>query len=188
MQIFGLILHSWGFLGWCSLAFVVFSLAFYLGITLCVMHARKKYIADLGTLDALFMIGGMLKANMSRAITVMNTTQTIKFVLVFILSGFIWVPLGYYYRDHVLVGNIFTRKDLDVKEVFAAGNAKLIERKSGDIVYTNPCPESPTKFVPGMHVTEIRYAQMAGCKLVKYFDYDMRPDGRAQIGEIADAR
>lgn len=120
-------------------------------------------------------------------VAAMNTTQTIKFALVFILSGFIWAPFGYYYRDHVLVGNIFTRKDLDVKEVFAAGNAKLIERKSGDIIYTNPCPESPTKFVPGMHVIEIRYAQMAGCKLVKFFDYDMRPDGRAKLGEIADA-
>lgn len=86
MQICGLILLSWGFLGWCSLVFVVFSLAFSLGIMLCVTHARKKYIADLETLDALFMIGDMLKANMTRAITVMSTTQTIKFSIFFALG------------------------------------------------------------------------------------------------------
>lgn len=100
MSICGLILPFLGLWGWCLLVFAVFSLAFYLGITLCVMHARKKYIADLEVLDALFMIGDMLKANMTKAITVMSTTQAIKFSLAFALGCAIAGPIGYYLRGN----------------------------------------------------------------------------------------
>lgn len=100
MSVCGLILLSWGFLGWCSLVFVVFSLAFFLAIMWYVGHARKKYIADLETLDALFMIGEALKANMTRAITVMSTTQAIKFSLAFALGCAIAGPIGYYLRGN----------------------------------------------------------------------------------------
>lgn len=99
-----------------------------------------------------------------------------------------WFAAGCTTMDYQLHQNSFERNNLDVTEVYPAGNAQMTERIGGQVLYVNPCPESPTKFWPGMHVKKIQYAQMAGCKLVKFFDYDARPDGRIQTGEIADVR
>lgn len=177
------LLHSWVFWAACALGFC-------LGIGLLGWHAKKPAMLPnkkppqniMGTSP------GIIRSTIPRRLTDQAKGLTwISLVVVFALGCAVAGPLGYFYRDHVLMSNIFTREDLDVREVYPAGNAKMQERKSGDVVYVNPCPESPLKFIPGMHVTKIRYAQMAGCKLVKYYDYDMRPDGRAQTGEIADA-
>ncbi len=164
-----------------------------LGTWLLKLHANRQ--RESGTppftmSDAARVNAEAIRRGIGRTVMIISTNQTIKFALVFLLSGAFWLPLGYYYHDHVMLANIFTREDLDVREVYPAGNAKMQERKSGDIVYVNPCSESPTPFIPGMHVTKIRYAQLAGCKLVKYYDYDMRPDGRALLtgGEVANVR
>lgn len=104
-----------------------------------------------------------------------------------VLLAAFWFSGGCAFMDWQVHRNSFERRDLMVADVYPAGNARMVER-SGQEVYVLPCPETPMKFIPGMHVKEIRYAQMAGCKLIKYFDYDMRPDGRIQLGEIADVR
>lgn len=105
-----------------------------------------------------------------------------------LIFALLWFTAGCTFMDYQLHRNSFERKNLDVTEVYPAGNVQMTERIGGQVLYVNPCPESPTKFWPGMHIRKIQYAQMAGCKIVKFLDYDVRPDGRIQIGEIADAR
>jgi hypothetical protein len=157
---------------------VTASLHFWLRLSLALLTLRGLYSIGTWIAARRNMTGGTASADTGLAGRMIKPT---------IIAAF-WFSLGCSAMILYLTRNNFERINLDVREVYAAGNAKMQERGSGDIVYVNPCPESPTKFLPGMHVKEIRYAQMAGCKLIKYFDYDAEPDGTIHLGEIADAR
>lgn len=96
---------------------------------------------------------------------------------------------GYFYRDHILASNIFTRADLEVKEKYPAGNFDLLIEESGKIMHYNPCHDSgiPTPWLKGMRLREVRFEQLAGCKRTEYFSVYADTEGRIKTGEVADA-
>jgi hypothetical protein len=139
------------------------------------------------TLRGLWSITGSTAARQSMTGASMSAIRAAGKLINPLTVWVFWFTAGCSFMAFQIDRNSFERRNLDVSEVYPAGNAKLIERDGGIVVYVNPCPETPTKFLPGMHVTKINYAQMAGCKMVKFFDYDATPNGRIKTGEIADA-
>jgi hypothetical protein len=153
------------------------SLHFWLRLSLCAL-----------TLRGLWSITGWIAARRSMTGAGTPVIRAAGRVINPLAVWVFWFTAGCSFMVFQFDRNSYERRDLDVAEVFPAGNARMIERDGGTTVYVSPCPQSPTRFLPGMHVKVIRYAQMDGCKLVKYFDYDMRPDGRIQLGEVANVR
>lgn len=154
------LLHSWVFWAACALGFC-------LGIGLLGWHAKKPAMLPnkkppqniMGTSP------GIIRSTIPRRLTDQaKGLPWISLVVVFLVGGAVWAPLGYLYRDHVLAKNSdsITRAEVFENKNRAQGWYGLRLIKSRKEFPVRFCPGTP-EFPIGTVFDEIKYEDRGWC-------------------------